>query len=166
MIPYKVSVIVPVYNSGKYIEKTIISICEQDFSNYEIIFINDGTQDESMEIVASTLAKFKIPYLIINQKNAGMSAAKNAGLKVAKGEYICFIDSDDIIDKLYLSKLYTLAKNKSLSVCFCDFEDVYEKNRLGSANYDKGNTIINRNNLLLNFLKRKYKIHGLSLIHI
>ena len=160
----KVSVIVPVYNVEKYIEKSIISICVQDFSNYEIIIVNDGTKDDSMKIVDSVLSKYDIPYLIINQKNAGMSAARNAGLKVATGEYVCFIDSDDIMDKRYISKLYTLAKNEDQSVCFCDFEDVFETNRFGSSGYDQGNCIITRNDLLINFLKRKYKIHACALL--
>ena len=100
----KFSIIVPVYNVEKYIKKCLDSIKNQSFKDYEVIIVNDGTQDNSMDIVNDY--NFKV----INQKNQGLSAARNKGVEKAKGEYLLFIDSDDYIEKDLLKEI-----NKSLS---------------------------------------------------
>jgi len=92
----KVSVIVPVYNTGKYLKKCIDSILSQSYENIEIIIVNDGSTDNSEEIIKEYLSD-KIIYL--KKENGGLSDAKNFGVKYANGDYISFIDSDDYIDK-------------------------------------------------------------------
>jgi glycosyltransferase involved in cell wall biosynthesis len=164
MKQFKVSIIVPVYNVSKYIEHSVISMCTQDFSDYEIILVNDGTKDNSMEIACNVINKYKIHNQIIDQKNSGLPAARNAGLKAAKGDFVCFVDSDDIVDMHYLSRLYNTAINSNQSVCFCNFEVVSETNRQGYSSNYKGESIIKREILLNNFMKRKYKIHCCSLL--
>lgn len=100
-----ISVIVPVYNCEKYLEKCIRSIIKQTYSNIEIILIDDGSTDNSGKICDKYQSN-KI--VVIHQKNRGQAAARNAGIKLAKGEYIGFVDSDDWID----SKMYeVLLKN-------------------------------------------------------
>lgn len=90
----KISIIVPVYNVQEYIYECIESLCNQTLNNIEIIVINDGTKDKSVEIVK----EFKDTRIrIISQENAGLSAARNAGVRIAKGEYITFVDGDDFI---------------------------------------------------------------------
>lgn len=104
------SFIVPVYNTEKYLTECLDSLLEQDIpkEDYEIICINDGSTDGSLEILRSY--KNAQPNIrIVDQKNAGLSAARNAGLSVACGEYVWFVDSDDFIQRNCLASLYRLA---------------------------------------------------------
>lgn len=107
----KLSIIIPVYNVELYIEKCLQSCLSQDipYDEYEIIVVNDGSPDGSLAI-AESIAKTTTNMTIISQKNGGLSAARNTGMSVAKGEYIWFVDSDDWIEtnclKLMTSTLY------------------------------------------------------------
>ena len=106
----KVSIIVPVYNVEMYIEECILSLCNQTLKEMEIIIVNDGTKDNSMEVIK----KFDDNRIkIISQENSGLSAARNAGIKIATGEYIAFVDSDDFIlfDSAY-EEMYNIALNE------------------------------------------------------
>lgn len=113
----KLSIIIPVYNVEKYVEKCLRSCAEQDLPSdeYEIIVVNDGTKDSSLEIV-ERVAKDYSNIAIISQENAGLSAARNKGLSIAKGDYIWFVDSDDWIEKNCLQKI--------IRKCFEDRLDV------------------------------------------
>lgn len=104
----KLSIIVPVYNVEKYIGECIESLCKQSIDDFEIIVVNDGSQDRSIDIVKS----FKDKRInIINKENGGLSSARNTGLSIAKGEYIAFVDSDDFIDNKDAYKdMYNIAK--------------------------------------------------------
>lgn len=89
-----VSIIMPVYNVEKYLEKTLESVKAQSFQNYELIVINDGSTDKSFEILK--MYQDRMPQLyIMDQKNSGVSTARNRGIKRATGEYVCFLDADD-----------------------------------------------------------------------
>ena len=98
-----VSIIMPVYNKEKYIKRSIQSILNQTFTDFELIIVNDGSTDHSLEICESF---HDSRITIISVINGGVSKARNIGLDNAKGEYITFIDSDDYVDYLYLEKLY------------------------------------------------------------
>lgn len=102
----KISIIIPVYNVEKYVEKCLRSCAEQDLppEEYEIIVVNDGTKDNSLEIV-ERVAKDYTNITIISQENAGLSAARNKGLSIAKGDYIWFVDSDDWIKENCLKQI-------------------------------------------------------------
>lgn len=102
----KTSIIIPVYNVEKYIEQCLKSILEQSYKNLEIILVNDGTKDNSMKVIEKYLSDPRIK--VINKKNGGLSSARNAGLDIATGEYVSFVDSDDWIDK----DLYKILCNK------------------------------------------------------
>ena len=99
-----ISVIVPVYNVEKYLEECLDSIQNQTYSNIEIILVNDGSTDNSKEI-CEKYCKQDSRFLLINQENQGLSAARNKGVEISTGEYIVFVDSDDIIKTNYLEKL-------------------------------------------------------------
>lgn len=103
---YKVSVIVPVYNAEEYIGATLDSIINQDFNSYEIIVVDDGSTDQSPEIISEKLTKSTADYRIIRQDNAGVSSARNRGMEDATGEYLVFIDADDYVTGNHLSELY------------------------------------------------------------
>ena len=102
----KISIIIPVYNTEKYVERCLRSCIDQDLSKneYEIIVVNDGTKDNSLAIVEKIAAECS-NVLIISQENAGLSAARNAGLSIAKGKYVWFVDSDDWIESNCLGNI-------------------------------------------------------------
>ena len=114
----KISVIVPVYNVEKYLPQCLESIIGQTFDDIEIICVNDGSTDNSRKILAQYAQKDS-RIKIVDKKNGGLSSARNAGMKVAQGEYYSFIDSDDWIDETMLEKLYNsmVALDTDISIC-------------------------------------------------
>ena len=101
----KISVIIPVYNTEKYLHRCIDSILAQTFTDYELLLINDGSKDNSGTI-CDEYAKKDSRIRVVHKENGGVSSARNMGLDNAKGEWICFIDSDDWVEKEYLKVLY------------------------------------------------------------
>jgi glycosyltransferase involved in cell wall biosynthesis len=122
----EISVIVPVYNVEKFLNQGLNSIINQTFKNIEIICINDGSTDNSLKIL-NTYAKRDKRIKIINQKNEGPSIARNNGMGIAKGKYICFIDSDDWVDKNYCKKLYTTAEKFNSDIVICKEKLYYQE---------------------------------------
>ena len=96
----KISIIVPIYNTAKYLPACLDSIVNQTYQNLEVILVDDGSTDNS-GVIANDYAKKDHRIKIIHQKNSGQSAARNAGLAKATGKYIGFVDSDDQITRLY-----------------------------------------------------------------
>lgn len=121
----KVSVIIPVYNVENYLKKCLDSVINQTLKNIEIICINDGSTDNSLKILEE-YSKKDNRIIVLNQENQGQSIARNNGLKIAKGEFIGFVDSDDYISLNFYEKLYNSAKkyNSQIAVAdifrFCD----------------------------------------------
>ena len=111
----KVSVIIPVYNTEKYLAECLDSILNQTLDSYEIIIVNDGSTDGSLQLI-NQYAKRYSNISVINQNNQKQGAARNAGLKVANGEYVCFIDSDDMLEKNALDYCYNLASKINLDM--------------------------------------------------
>lgn len=113
-----ISVIVPIYNVEKYLHKSVKSILNQTHKNLEIILVNDGSQDNS-GLICDEFAKIDSRIKVIHQVNKGVSAARNAGLEVAKGDYIAFVDPDDFIaPDMYELLLKNLVKhNVDISIC-------------------------------------------------
>ena len=102
----KVSVIIPIFNASKYISKTLSSVINQNFSDYEIIVVDDGSEDDSLDLAYNILSKSNISHYIIHQRNSGVSVARNNGMEVAKGDFILFVDDDDYISENHISSLY------------------------------------------------------------
>lgn len=108
----QVSVIIPVYNVEKFILKTVESVIDQDYKDIEIILVDDGSSDNSARII-DELAKRDNRIICIHKENGGVSSARNAGLKIATGEYVTFIDGDDWVEPNYVSYLLNIVeKNK------------------------------------------------------
>lgn len=130
-----VSIIVPVYNTAKYLPRCLESLLNQTLVGVEIICINDGSTDNSEKVLKSYEKKDK-RIVVINQKNGGSAAARNAGLKVAKGTYIGFIDSDDYAETNMYEVLVTEARNSSADVVVCGAHIYPEEPRAGQWLYD------------------------------
>lgn len=113
-----ISVIVPVYNVEKYLDRCVQSIINQSFSNIEIILVDDGSTDNSGTICDNYKALDQ-RIIVIHKENGGLSDARNCGLDIAKGEYIGFVDSDDWLDLDYYSTLYEIAKIDDSDVVSC-----------------------------------------------
>ena len=123
---FLVSIVVPIYNSEKYIGRCINSIINQSYRNLEIILINDGSKDNSLNI-CKKFAKQDKRIILLNQNNNGVSAARNAGIDIAKGEYISFIDADDSVEKNYIYELVKNSNNGQADVVICGYNDVYSE---------------------------------------
>ncbi len=142
----KVSVIVPVYNVEKYIDKCLNSLVNQTYKNIEIIVVNDGTQDNSQKIIDNYSKKYSNVKSFI-KKNGGLSSARNYGLKHAKGDYIAFVDSDDWVNPKYIEKLFLKAISNNFDIVVCDLEYIYKnKNRVVSSNIQ--DDIFEKNDLM------------------
>ena len=123
-----ISVIVPVYNVEKYIDKCIKSIISQDYTNLEIWLVDDGSTDSSGE-VCDKYAESDQRIIVIHKDNGGLSDARNVALDRMQGKYVLFIDSDDYIEKNYISYLYMLLKDYQSDISICNFKYVNEKGR-------------------------------------
>ena len=107
MSEIKLSVIVPTYNSSNTIERLIHSLSNQIFKDFEIVFIDDNSIDNTVDVIVKTLESSNITYnLIVNETNKGPGYSRNRGLEKANGDYIVFIDSDDIVREDHLSTFY------------------------------------------------------------
>lgn len=111
----KVSVVVPVYNSEKYLDKTMESLLKQTHDNFEIICVNDGSQDGSLEkLRAFERADNRV--IVVDKQNEGPSVARNVGIKMATGDYLCFVDADDFVEKTMLQRLVDAAETNAADV--------------------------------------------------
>ncbi|MGL5963547.1 MAG: glycosyltransferase family 2 protein [Fusobacteriaceae bacterium] len=153
----KISIIVPIYNSEKYLVKCLESIINQTLKEIEIILINDGSKDSSIEIINSFLINDK-RIIFINKNNEGVSEARNDALKIATGKYILNVDSDDSIELDYCEKMYLKAEKDNLDILISDY--YFIKNT--EKNYCKDleileNKILSSENYLELFFKENFK---------
>lgn len=138
----KISIIVPIYNSEKYLVKCVKSICNQTYKNIEIILVNDGSTDNSNEL-CDKLALQDERIIVIHQENKGQASARNAGLNICTGEYIGFVDSDDYIDEKMYEKMLEVALNENAEIVQIGHNVVNE-------NYDTINTQIKNKKIYTN----------------
>jgi len=123
----KISIIIPVYNAGKTIEKCVESILHNDYSDCEIILINDGSTDDSWKILEGYGKKYPDRMKIFNQENQGVAKTRNFGISLATAEYVMFIDCDDWIENDYLEKFVTEIETKNLDMVIGGYRRVTEK---------------------------------------
>lgn len=152
-----ISVIIPVYNAEKYLEECIKSLLSQSLYNCEFIFVNDGSNDNSVDIIRSYIKKDK-RIILINQKNKGVSQARNTGIINAKGECIGFVDSDDYVDSDMYKELYKQMQNEKCEVIISNFEEELNGNKYIRKCSLKENKVLDKNyieNEILPFLVRE-----------
>ena len=134
-----VSLIIPCYNAAKTLPRTLNSVREQDYKNLEIIIVNDGSKDNTLE-VATKYATIDSRIRLITQENSGVSVARNNGLRNANGDYIMFLDADDNYTTPFaISKMMQKLKDTNADMCVCNFTHPCFEEYLGSGIYDLTN---------------------------
>jgi len=156
----KISIIVPVYNADKYINRCLDSLLNQSYENTEIILVNDGSKDDSAGICEQYKA-IDPRIKLIHQINQGQSVARNEALKIATGNYICFVDADDYVSSEYVYKLYKLMQDNNSDISMCDFTYFYDK-KLKKDVISNGKNIVkmlSAKDMLLNMHKVKNELY-------
>ena len=128
-----ISIIIPIYNQGEYLDDCLKSVINQTYQNIEIICINDGSTDDSWSIIQKYKNKDH-RIVAINQKNQGVYSSRCNGVRIAKGEYISFLDSDDILDICFIEKLYSYIISDKVKIVRCNFK------KIKSGKYINNNT--------------------------
>ena len=141
----KVSVIIPVYNTEKYVREAILSITQQSLKELEIIIINDGSTDGSLDIVEKISNKDSRIH-IYTQTNQGLSKARNTGINHARGKYIYFMDSDDLLEEDAMEICYLKCEEMQLDFVFFDAQSFYDNNvkNAPSLNYKRTDKLENK----------------------
>ena len=124
---YKITVVIPVYNCDKYLRRAIDSVLKQESNEYELILINDGSVDNSLNICLEYSKNDNVK--VIDIKNSGVSNARNLGIKKASGEYIIFLDADDYFNENYFKKINKILKNTDLDIIINNYFNEYSKKR-------------------------------------
>lgn len=174
----KISVIVPIYNSEKFLKKCLNSIIQQTYRNLEIILINDGSDDNSEKICKMYCGKDK-RIKLINQENHGQSYSRNLGIDLSTGEYLSFVDSDDYININFYKKLVDALEQNNADVSICNYLEVKGKNQISHVDNKCSDIVvlstkdtirhllksdgINMENYLVNKLYRKEVFEGIRL---
>lgn len=140
------SVVVPVYNAEKYLANLINSVLSQNFENFELFLINDGSTDKSLE-VCNTYSNMDKRIVVIDKKNEGPSATRNLGIEKSSGKYIMFLDSDDIIEPSMFKNMVEAAETNSCDLVMCGFfADIINKGKIiSSVNVFEENIVIKNN---------------------
>ena len=125
--PVKVSVIVPVYNVELYLEKCLLSLVSQTLQAIEIVVVNDGSTDSSLQIIKDFQKKYPEKIFGFTKENGGLSDARNFGIDHARGQYIGFVDSDDYVSQTMFEEMYHLAEKHSAEMVICNLQKVNEQ---------------------------------------
>lgn len=145
----KVSIIVPVYNVEKYVEKCLDSLINQSYKNIEILVVNDGSTDNSVKIIEQKYNSNSNIHLY-NKDNGGLSSARNFGLNKAKGDYILFVDSDDWLERNCVEELVHIIENKKADIVEFGYKMVSDNKVLSSTIFTE-NVIISKDKILEEF---------------
>lgn len=150
-----VTIVVPAYNSEKYIAQTIESVLAQNVKEWELIVVDDGSKDNTRQIVEKYMRKDSRIILLTQKANLGVSIARNKGLQLAKGVYISFLDSDDVYRKDYIEKmLQTYQQHSKVSIVFCGYKHFQTPQEIAKLD-SKGVT-----GRFVNFIKHISKVKG------
>jgi len=141
----KITIIMPVYNAKNYLTETIESVLNQSFIEFELIAINDGSTDNSLEILKS-YSKIDKRIIVLEQENRGVSKTRNRGINLAKGKYISFLDADDLLEKDFLKTLYKLLEKGKTDIAITGYSPFYNKPKTKVLKYTNRNLVFNNSN--------------------
>lgn len=159
----KVSIIVPVYNVEPYLDKCLKSLVNQTLNDKEIIVVNDGTTDNCQKIIDKYTKKY--PYIkSYIKENGGLSSARNYGIKLASGQYLAFVDSDDYVEKDMYKEMYELAMENDYDMVVCDLNYVYPSKIIRASSNVKTSTEDIQKNMLNIYPAVWNKIYKRSLV--
>ncbi len=151
---YTVSVVIPIYNAEKYIENCILSVARQTYKNFEVIIVNDGSPDRAADIAEHILKETSINYKRIDKPNGGQASARNAGIRIATGEFLVSIDADDCIWETFLFEMVEVMSKFPTEIAFADFQNTSPSKPLENPLYDKGVFALDREQAIRQFLTR------------
>lgn len=151
----KISIIIPIYNAEKYLEECLSSVQQQTYQDFEVIMVDDGSKDGCASI-CQAFAMSDPRFVYIHKENGGVSSARNKGLDVARGEYLCFIDADDQLAPTYLEAMLSQFSDKGTELVFCSYDsngrkDIMSYEEATLDRYDMANYM---------FLENKYGYQG------
>lgn len=127
---YKVSIIVPVYNVELYLEKCLLSLVNQTLQDIEILVVNDGSKDQSQQIIGRFQQEYPNKIFGFIKENGGLSDARNFGIDRAKGQYLGFVDSDDYVSETMFEEMYDLAEKHNAEMTICNLQKVDENGNI------------------------------------
>lgn len=149
-----ITIIIPVYNAGVYLDRCLHSIETQTYTEWECVLVNDGSQDDSATICNQWQIKSS-KIKVIHQDNKGASIARQVGIAAARGEFLSFIDVDDVIEPDYLEKLYTAISDFDTEIAACDFIKHHEDENV-TINRNSNSRILESDELHQHFFKYKF----------
>lgn len=154
-----ITITVAIYNAENYLHECIESIINQSYDNIEIILVNDGSTDSSIEICRSY--KYDQRIKIINKVNEGLSSARQIGLENANGDYICFVDADDTLETNYIEEMHSIIKREKADICVCGtkfFNRHYEEFH-GFNKNDLNSKVITKSDIENSYFEYLYKYY-------
>jgi len=160
----KISVIIPVYNTSVFLSRCLDSILEQDYDNFEVICINDGSTDSSESILESYAQRYH-NLIIVNQSNMGVSVARNSGLNCANGEYVVFVDSDDYVANNYLTTLAKLAIENDYDLVCSGIHDFNSDGIINTIKLNNREYSLSSVNSLIEFLETRLNTSPVSKLY-
>lgn len=150
----KVSIIIPIYNAQQYLERCIESIINQEYTNLEIILINDGSNDDSLKICNEYKIRDK-RIVVIDKKNTGVSNTRNIGIEYATGEFLMFVDSDDYLLKDYVSSMVENMISNKVDIVKSGYS-ILEKNSIDYVSYKSNSCVLEYNDYKLDIINTPY----------
>lgn len=151
-----ISIVMPVYNAENYLKKSIESIMNQTYPIWELILIDNGSEDDSYRICQEYAKKDERIWVMHQYQNRGVSAARNLGVEKVTGEYVTFLDADDWIAPDYLEQLNKMAQSTQADMLVCQFQKVYEEQRQKDEVTSKENNVQKRNYRLKTYNRDEY----------
>lgn len=151
-----VSVIVPVYNNTNYLKDCVDSILSQTYSDIELILVDDGSNDECARLCDSYSDKASV----YHKKNGGVSSARNFGLDKARGEFICFVDSDDIVSPLYIETLVEMCTRNNVPLAACSYKTFTETVVIPTAIDDHQDYLFSGEDRWRSFFQDRHSVEG------
>ena len=157
-----ITIIVPIYKAEKYLDKCIESLVNQTYTNIEIILVNDGSPDNCFSI-CERWKRIDDRIVVLNKENGGQSDARNAGMKIAKGKYFIFVDSDDYVSKDYVGDLFDILKANKADIAVGKMEKFLEGSSLESRQNDREYILtFNSTEAIQDFLYEKHFVTSVT----
>ena len=143
-----ISVIIPIYKVEKYIKECVNSVLRQTYQNLEVILVDDGSPD-SCPMICDEFAKIDNRVVVLHKTNGGLSSARNAGIDIAKGDYLSFIDGDDFISDVFIEKLFLSSIKYGCDIVACSYLKLYEDGKTAPFDYKYDGRLYSKNELHL-----------------